>query len=90
MTEKSLISAFDENYGRIIKNIECAAKKSGRRYEDITLLAATKTVDIGVINHAIEFGIKVIGETECKNFYLSMKTILLVSATLSVICRPIR
>ena len=50
MMEKSLINAFCENYSRITQNIARAAEKSGRRYEDITLLAATKTVDIEVIN----------------------------------------
>ena len=68
MMEKSLISAFDENYSRITQNIARSAKKSGRRYEDITLLAATKTVDIGVINHAIESGINVIGENRVQEF----------------------
>ncbi|MBR6502244.1 MAG: YggS family pyridoxal phosphate-dependent enzyme [Clostridia bacterium] len=66
--EKSLISAFDENYSQITKNIALAAEKSGRKYEDITLLAATKTVDISVINHAIESGIKVIGENRVQEF----------------------
>ena len=68
MMEKSLISAFDENYSQITKNIALAAEKSGRKYEDITLLAATKTVDIAVINHAIESGIKVIGENRVQEF----------------------
>ena len=68
MMEKSLISAFDENYNLITQNIARAAEKSGRKYEDITLLAATKTVDVTVINHAIESGIKVIGENRVQEF----------------------
>ncbi|MBR5472515.1 MAG: YggS family pyridoxal phosphate-dependent enzyme [Clostridia bacterium] len=60
--EKSSISIFDENYKQIISNIARAAEKSGRKYEDITLLAATKTVDVNVINHAIKSGIEFIGE----------------------------
>lgn len=68
MMEKSLISAFDENYSRITQNIARSAEKSGRKYEDITLLAATKTVDIDVINHAIESGINVIGENRVQEF----------------------
>ena len=68
MMEKLLISAFDENYSRITQNIARSAEKSGRRYEDITLLAATKTVDIDVINHAIESGVKVIGENRVQEF----------------------
>lgn len=66
--EKSSISIFDENYKEITQNIACAAQKSGRSYEDITLLAATKTVDADVINHAIDSGIKVIGENRVQEF----------------------
>ena len=68
MMEKSLISAFDDNYNQISRKIACAAEKSGRGYEDITLLAATKTVDIDIINHAIESGVKVIGENRVQEF----------------------
>ncbi len=66
--EKSSISVFDENYKRISENIARAAEKSGRCYEDITLLAATKTVDVSVINYAIESGVKVIGENRVQEF----------------------
>lgn len=66
--EKSSISIFDENYKGITENIAEAALKSGRKPQDITLLAATKTVDIGVINHAIEAGINVIGENRVQEF----------------------
>lgn len=68
MMEKSLISAFDDNYNQISQKIACAAEKSGRGYEDITLLAATKMVDIDIINHAIESGVKVIGENRVQEF----------------------
>ncbi len=66
--EKSSIDIFNENYKEITQNIAHAAQKSGRQYEDITLLAATKTVDIAVINHAIESGIKFIGENRVQEF----------------------
>ncbi len=68
MTEKSSIDIFDENYRQIVKNIASAAEKSGRCYEDITLLAATKTVDVDVINHAIRSGIRFIGENRVQEF----------------------
>lgn len=59
---------FDENYKIISENIAVAAERSGRKAEDITLLAATKTVSAEVINHAIESGIKVIGENRVQEF----------------------
>ena len=76
MTEKSSVDIFDENFSRIKEEIAESAVKSGKRYEDITLLAATKTVDVSVINHAIKSGIEYIGENRVQellsknNFYL--------------------
>lgn len=50
------------NYEKIINNIAQAAVKSGRKPEDITFLAATKTVEPEYINYAISLGLKFIGE----------------------------
>ena len=50
------------NYRIIENNINEAAVRSGRRREDIVFLAATKTVDTEVINHAVSCGLKYIGE----------------------------
>ena len=75
MTEKSSVEIFNENYAEIKKNIKAAAEKSGRREEDIILLAATKTVDVSVINHAVQSGIKYIGENRVQEF-LSKKDAL--------------
>ncbi len=50
------------NYRTIENNINEAAMKSGRSREDIIFLAATKTVEPVVINHAIDCGLRYIGE----------------------------
>ena len=50
------------NYRLIEDNIYNAAQKSGRNREDIIFLAATKTVDAQVINHAVKCGLRYIGE----------------------------
>ena len=68
MMEKLSIDIFNHNYKEITQNIARAAEKSGRKYEDITLLAATKTVDVEVINHAIEAGVSFIGENRVQEF----------------------
>ncbi len=76
MTERSSAKVFDENYSRIKEQIVVSAKKSGRDPQDITLLAATKTVDVDIINYAIKNGIDYIGEnrvqelTAKNDFYL--------------------
>lgn len=51
-----------ENIEKIKYNITNALKPSGRKPEDITLVAATKTVSSDVINIAIKNGINNIGE----------------------------
>ena len=66
--ERSSVEIFDENYKRVCENIAAAAEKSGRSPADITLLAATKTVDAEVINHAIKSGIEYIGENRVQEF----------------------
>lgn len=62
MTEKLSAEEFDLNYQRVLERIKNAAEKAGRDLSDITLLAATKTVDANTINYAIEKGITHIGE----------------------------
>ena len=62
------IKCFDENYKIVLDKLNEASVKSGRSIDDITLLAATKTVEVPVINHAYQSGIKVIGENRVQEF----------------------
>ncbi|MCQ2450609.1 MAG: YggS family pyridoxal phosphate-dependent enzyme [Clostridia bacterium] len=68
MTEKLLTENFDRNFAEIKENIEKAAKKAWKNPNDIILLAATKTVDIELINYAIDSGIEYIGENRVQEF----------------------
>ena len=76
MTENLLVdlsieqrkNIFDENFADIKRRITEAAIKSGRKPEDILLLAATKTIDIDVINYAISKGVNLIGENRVQEF----------------------
>jgi pyridoxal phosphate enzyme (YggS family) len=52
-----------DNLRKVMEAISRAAEKTGRRAEDIELVAATKTVEAARINEAIEAGVKVIGES---------------------------
>ena len=61
MTARSFTDV-EYNYRKINEEIAEAALKSGRKREDITFLAATKTVDAATINHAISLGLDHIGE----------------------------
>ena len=64
MMEKLSAKEFDINFAAITEKLQIAAEKSGRKTEDIILLAATKTVDAETINYAISKGIDYIGENK--------------------------
>ena len=55
------MSFIKENLEDVRKNIQIAAEKSGRRAEDITLVAVTKTHPVEMINEAIDLGVTDIG-----------------------------
>ncbi len=61
MMEKSY-SFIEDNLKFVNEEISKAAQKSGRTEKDITLLAATKTVDAKAVNFAISKGLNCIGE----------------------------
>ena len=50
------------NFDEIKQRIDCAAKKSGRKGDDITLVAVSKTVDIPLIQEAVDYGLTDFGE----------------------------
>lgn len=56
------LADVEYNYQVICENIAKAAQSVGKTAEDITFLAATKTVDAPTINHAISLGLRYIGE----------------------------
>ena len=68
MMEKSYTDILEKNLLEIEENIIKAATESGRKREDIILLAATKTVSAEVINYAISKGVSHIGENRVQEF----------------------
>lgn len=68
MMEKLSAEEFDLNYQNVLNKISSAIEKSNRKAEDITLLAAIKTVDSDTINYAINKGISYIGENKVQEF----------------------
>jgi len=59
---------LSQNIKTVFENIEKAAEKSGRKAEDIIMVAATKTVSADRINEAISLGVKNIGENRVQEF----------------------
>lgn len=72
MTEQSFMTErlkdVEENYKRIRNEISEEAVKSGRRPEEVRLMAVTKTVEPVYINRAIECGADLIGENKVQEF----------------------
>lgn len=61
-------SYIDENYKRIIFNMQEAAAKYRKPSENISLMAVTKTVDPVAINHAVGLGIRLLGENRVQEY----------------------
>lgn len=57
-----------KNIDEVRKQINEAALKSGRKPEDITLIAVTKTVDVDTIRDGIELGLEHLGENRVQEF----------------------
>lgn len=62
MEGKYSLDVVLQNINDVKKRVEDAAVRSGRDPSEVTLLAATKTVDAQTINFALENGINTIGE----------------------------
>lgn len=67
--DENRCKAISENLKLIREKIEASAVKSGRNYEDIRLMAVTKTVPVEYINYSIDnCGINLIGENKVQEF----------------------
>ncbi len=61
-SEDARTAEIADNIRQVRENIARAAQKSGRRAEDITLVAVTKTKPASDVNAALRCGVTVIGE----------------------------
>ncbi len=58
------MSSIKENLEHINEKIRAAAEKSGRKRDDVLLLAVSKTVDVPRIKEAVELGLVDLGENK--------------------------
>lgn len=75
-------AALYENLSRVQEAIAAACARAGRREEEVTLLAVTKTVPTERINAAIELGVRCIGENRVQEFLGKREALLPVEAHL--------
>ncbi len=54
--------SIQENLNEIKANIAASCEKAGRKAEDVTILAVTKTIDADRINEAVSLGLRDLGE----------------------------
>lgn len=59
---------IEENLKTIRENIARAAEQSGRKPQDVALMAVTKTVEPVFINHVLSLGVDLIGENKVQEF----------------------
>ncbi len=65
-------NSIDENYKRILNESGEAMAKYRKPGEKLTIMAVTKTVSPEAVNHAVELGIRILGENRVQE-YLSKK-----------------
>ncbi len=70
LSDNERFAAIEENLKYIREDIASAALASGRKPEEVSLMAVTKTVESRFINHAIKNGISLIGENKVQEFLL--------------------
>ena len=70
LSDNERFLAIEENLKIIRNDIAEAAIKSGRKPDDVSLMAVTKTVESRFINHAIGCGINLIGENKVQELLL--------------------
>lgn len=68
LSDNERFTAIEENLKLIRHEIAAAAEALGRKAEDISLMAVTKTVESRFINHAVDCGINLIGENKVQEF----------------------
>lgn len=68
LSEDKRFASIEENIKYINDNVALAALESGRKAEEIQIMAVTKTVEPLYINYAISCGIKLIGENRVQEY----------------------
>jgi PLP dependent protein len=60
--------SISENLARVRERIEAAARTAGRRPEDVTLMAVSKTFSPGRVREAYDAGLRIFGENRVQEF----------------------
>ena len=66
--DEARIQSVQDNYKKVLSNVQEAAIKAGRKPEDVRLMAVTKTVESVYINKVLDLGADLIGENRVQEF----------------------
>jgi PLP dependent protein len=68
VTADSLLMSIAENIAWVQERIAAAARRSGRRPEEISLMAVSKTFPVPAIRQAYDAGVRLFGENRVQEF----------------------
>ena len=66
--DEARIQSVQDNYKKVLSNVQEAAIKAGRKADDVRLMAVTKTVESVYINKVLDLGADLIGENRVQEF----------------------
>lgn len=69
-----------EQLEEVRQNIRNACERSGRKVEDVTLIAVSKTKPVPMLQEAYDAGARDFGETRCRRFWRRNRSCRLISA----------
>ena len=64
MAEYNVSLGMEEKIGQVKEEIRRACEKTGRKEEDVTLIAVSKTKPVSVLKEAYDLGVRVFGENK--------------------------
>ena len=62
-----------ENLAKVEENIQAACDRAGRKREEVTLIAVSKTKPVEMLQEAYDLGVRVNGENKHRNSLPNMK-----------------
>ncbi len=62
------IENLQQNYDVLMDNVKSACEQASRDYNDISVVAVTKTVPYEVVNQSFDMGVNIIGENRVQEF----------------------
>ena len=62
-----------ENLAKVEENIQAACDRAGRKREEVTLIAVSKTKPVEMLQEAYDLGVRINGENKAQELAPNMK-----------------